>query len=176
MPSRFSAIPGAQGFQQSNPSVLSTVSLLGSLQVFHEAGGMVPLRERSVKLTSHLEALLERSKFWIPAERAGLLEDKDTSCGHNDQGIGFTIITPKDPAARGSQLSLLFFPSNGAVMPKVMEGLGARGVIGDSRKPDVIRLAPCALYNTMEEVERAVGVLEEVMGEIATVGVGLKKQ
>ena len=45
-------------------------------------------------------------------------------------------------------------------MPKVMDGLAQRGVVGDSRKPDVIRLAPCALYNTFEDVERAVEVLE----------------
>lgn len=166
MPPRFSAIPGAQGFQQSNPSVLAAVPLLGSLQIFHDAGGMTPLRQRSVNLTGRLEALLQRSKFWIPTERAGLLEDKDTNWAGSDQVFGFTIITPKDPAARGSQLSLLFFPPDGAVMPKVMQGLGARGLIGDSRKPDVIRLAPCALYNTQGEVERAVEVLEEVMEEI----------
>jgi len=37
MPPTFSPIRGAQGFQQSNPCILATASLLGSLQVFKEA-------------------------------------------------------------------------------------------------------------------------------------------
>lgn len=164
MPPQFQAIPGAQGFQQSNPSVLATASLIGSLQVFREAGGMIPLRERSLQLTGRLDALLRRSKWWIPPEVAALrVERKDDS----DSSIGFTIITPSDPASRGSQLSLLFLPADGRTMPSVMLGLAAHGVIGDSRKPDVIRLAPIALYNTMEDVERAAEVLEQVMREMA---------
>jgi kynureninase len=56
---KFKPIVGAQGYQQSNPSVLTTVSLLGSLQVFKAAGGMPVLRERSKVLTAHLERLLQ---------------------------------------------------------------------------------------------------------------------
>ncbi|KIP09114.1 hypothetical protein PHLGIDRAFT_126566 [Phlebiopsis gigantea 11061_1 CR5-6] len=162
MPPQFSAIPGAQGFQQSNPSVLATVSLLGSLQVFRAAGGMAPLRARSLRLTGHLEHLLHQSKFWIAPDVAGQIEQEDAASAV----FGFTIITPRDPASRGSQLSLVFLPTGGRTMPKVMGGLAERGVVGDSRKPDVIRLAPCALYNTFEEVERGVAVLEDVLGEL----------
>lgn len=161
MPPQFSAIPGAQGFQQSNPSVLATVSLLGSLQIFHEVGGMGPLRERSLRLTGYLEHLLQKSQFWIPPDVAGKTEQQ----GSGDI-FGFTIITPSDPSSRGSQLSLVFFPTGGKTMPKVMEALSARGVVGDSRQPDVIRLAPCALYNTFDDVERSASVLEEVLEEL----------
>ncbi|CAL1704841.1 unnamed protein product [Somion occarium] len=163
MPPKFKAIPGAQGFQQSNPSVLATVSLLGSLEVFHAAGGMHPLRERSLKLTGHLESLLHKSRWWVPPATAAARMERDDD---PDSSIGFTIITPTDPSSRGSQLSLVFLPANGRTMPAVMAELAARGVIGDSRKPDVIRLAPAALYNTWEDVERAVEVLEEVMLEL----------
>ncbi|KAJ3537384.1 hypothetical protein NM688_g6698 [Phlebia brevispora] len=158
MPPKFSAIPGAQGFQQSNPSVLATVSLLGSLEVFREAGGMIPLRNRSVHLTGYLEALLRKSKWWVSPEDAGRLE----STGSKEK-YGFTIITPSEPESRGSQLSLVFLPAGGELMPKVMEAMAERGVIGDSRKPDVIRLAPCALYNSFADVERTTTVLEEVL-------------
>ncbi|KAH8106698.1 kynureninase [Cristinia sonorae] len=156
MPPQFNAIPGAQGLQQSNPSAIAIAALLGSLQVFRDAGGIKPLRKRSLKLTGYLEALLHKSEFWVPPE----------AVANNDNKVGFTIITPTDTSARGSQLSLLFFPSDGRVMPKVLEGLAARGVIGDSRKPDVIRLAPCALYNNWEDIDRAVTGLEEVLGEL----------
>ena len=163
MPPKFNAIPGAQGFQQSNPSVLATVSLLGALQVFNDAGGMERLRERSLRLTGYLEELLQQSKYWLSPESVGQLELERS--GTNDT-YGFTIITPSDPTLRGSQLSLVFVPLGGELMPKVMEALSERGVIGDSRKPDVIRLAPCALYNTFEDVERSATVLEEVMGVV----------
>ena len=165
MPSHFSAIPGAQGFQQSNPSVFATVSLLGSVQLFREAGGMIPLRERSMKLTGYLEELLHKSRWWITPERAGqiqLLEDRGEEHGE----FGFTIITPQDPASRGSQLSLVFIPLGGRTMPGVAKLLEAQGVIGDTRKPDVIRLAPIALYSTFEDVERGTKVLEEVLTEV----------
>jgi kynureninase len=159
MPPQFSAIPGAQGFQQSNPSVLATVALLGALELFRAAGGMQPLRTRSLRLTGHLERLLQQSAFWIAPDVAGEVERQQEA----RDVFGFTIITPADPAARGSQLSLVFFPAGGRTMPKVMDALAQRGVVGDSRKPDVIRLAPCALYNTFEDAERAVEVLEEVL-------------
>lgn len=163
MPPLFSAIPGAQGFQQSNPSVLTTVSLLGSLQVFKHAGGMLPLRARSIKLTARLEERLHASKFWIPTDRAA------TEMNNPQADIGFTILTPTDPQARGSQLSLLFLPCNGTTMPKVMEGLAAYGVVGDSRRPDVIRLAPCALYTTFEDVDRGAEMLEKVLQALVKV-------
>ena len=48
-------------------------------------------------------------------------------------------------------------------MEKVDEGLKSWGVIGDERKPDVIRLAPTPLYNTFRECERAVEYLEKTL-------------
>ena len=51
MPPDFSPIRGAQGLQMSNPSVLGVASLLGSLQVFKEAGMVGRLRARSIELT-----------------------------------------------------------------------------------------------------------------------------
>lgn len=157
MPPHFSAIRGAQGFQQSNPSVLATVSLLGSLRIFEKAGGMIPLRARSLRLTGYLEALLRQSRFWIAPELVYKW------AGDNDRQIGMSIITPEDVQARGSQLSLVFLPLGQGMMPQVQEGLQRHGVIGDTRKPDVIRLAPCALYNTWEDVERTVKVLDDVL-------------
>ncbi|KAI0636839.1 kynureninase [Trametes polyzona] len=161
MPPHFKAIRGAQGFQQSNPSVLATVSLLGALEVFAAAGGMRAVRARSEHLTGHLDALLRRSRFYAPPERAF----------DGSAGLAVTVITPADPAERGAQLSLVFLPTGRGVMPRVLKGLEARGVVGDSRKPDVIRLAPAPLYNTFEDVERAVKVLEEVLEQVEKEGV-----
>jgi len=151
----FSGIRGAQGFQQSNPAALTIASLLGSLQVFEAAGMMQPLRERSVHLTGTLEKLLKASKFYIPLEQFSSTSEK-----------GFTIITPSDPDSRGAQLSLLFLPVGSGVMRKVSAGLKTWGVIGDERKPDVIRLAPAPLYNNLEDCRKAAEYLEKIMEEV----------
>lgn len=74
---------------------------------------------------------------------------------------GFTIITPRDPESRGSQLSLLFLPPNSDVMGRVFGALSAMGVVGDERRPDVIRLTPAPLYSTLGDCERAALCLEE---------------
>jgi len=165
MPPHFSAIPGAQGFQQSNAPVLAVTSLLGSLQIFKKVGMMGPLRQRSLRLTSELEIRLVKSKFYVPPDQvpahyllrsgAGGTEDSAEQCQP-----GFTIITPRDPESRGAQLSLLFLPPNSDVMDKVFSTLSAMGVVGDERKPSVIRLTPAPLYNTLGDCERAAACLE----------------
>lgn len=179
MPPRFRAIRGAQGFQQSNPSVLAAVSLLGALELFAAAGGMPAVRARSERLTGFLEALLRQSRFYAaPADAFAVAQPTGTKGTTGPRGakgeqdaVRVTIITPENVEERGAQLSLVFLPTGRGVMPRVLEGLERRGVVGDSRKPDVIRLAPAPLYNTFEDVERAVSVLEEVLAEIEKEGV-----
>lgn len=158
MPPDFSPIPGAQGFQQSNPSVLATVSLLGSLQVFRQVGMMRPLRERSVLLTAHLEVLLRQTGFYVPPDEAAK---------HSANGPPrFTIITPEERESRGAQLSLLFLPTMSDVMERILSYLESAGVIGDERRPDVIRLAPTPLYNTTRDCENAAEALKRAFEAI----------
>ncbi|KAF5365593.1 hypothetical protein D9758_003231 [Tetrapyrgos nigripes] len=161
MPPTFSPIIGAQGFQQSNPSVLACASLLGSLQVFKEAGMMVPLRERSIVLTGLLEKLLSESKYFVAS---GDLAQEDVA--NPNLNPSFTIITPRDPKSRGAQLSLLFLPVGSGLMMKVFNVLTSFGVIGDERDPDVIRLAPTPLYNDEEDCKQAARSLEIAFQEI----------
>lgn len=151
MPPEHSAIPGAAGYQQSNPSAILAVTLLGSLEQFTAAGGIETLRAKSTKLTAYLEGLLRSSKHFV-SNVSDIV----------DGFMAFTIITPREPERRGAQLSLLFLGGDG-VMPIVSDGLKKGGVIGDERRPDVIRLAPVPLYNTFEECRMAVIVLERVL-------------
>lgn len=51
-------------------------------------------------------------------------------------------------------------------MRSVFSGLKRRGVIGDEREPDVIRLAPAPLYNSFSDCERATEILEEVLAAL----------
>jgi len=148
----------------SNPSVLGVASLLGSLRVFKEAGMVERLRVRSIELTAHLEGLLVQSAYFVPphnaATRIPLASSTDPA---QHCRPAFTIITPSATNSRGSQLSLLFFSSDTKLMPKVQEGLRSYGVIADERHPDVIRLAPAALYNTIQDCKNAARYLEEVL-------------
>ena len=156
MPPKFSPIRGAQGFQQSNPSPIIVASLLGSLQIFKRAGMMGPLRERSVELTRALETLLKHSQFFIPSDHVS----KNTK-------RGFTIITPSETSQRGAQLSLLFLPTGSEVMRSVFKYFTENGVIGDEREPNVIRLAPTPLYNTLKDCEEAAAILEKAFNVMA---------
>lgn len=150
MPDVFDPIPGAQGFQQSNPSALITATLLGSLQVFQQAGGVKATREKAVRLTSYLEALFKRSPHYV----ANALPSSKAE---------FTIITPEARGARGSQLSLLFAEAS---MPIVFGEMIKRGVIGDERHPGIIRYAPIPLYCSFEDCRRTAELLEEVLGSL----------
>jgi kynureninase len=130
----FRPIPGAEGWQLSNPPILSLAAIRASLDVFTEAGGMDPLREKSLRLTGYLEWLLER-----------------------EVGDAVEILTPKDPAQRGCQLSIRVKSSGSGRI--VFEKLEASGVTCDWREPDVIRVAPVPLYNRYEEVYSFVEIL-----------------
>jgi kynureninase len=130
----FSPIDGAEGWQISNPPILSAAPLLASLDIFKRAT-LGRLREKSIALTGFLQALLE-----------GLLP------GQVD------IITPRGPDERGCQLSLaLVLPPH--IAKRCHDRLTTAGVIGDWREPDILRLTPVPLYNSYSDVFTAVDML-----------------
>jgi kynureninase len=128
----FIPVPSADGWQISNPPIFSMAPLRASLAIFSEAGGMESLRAKSMKLTGYLESLL-------------------TQVGSKK----ISIITPKNPDARGCQLSILSheYPK------KLHDELIAADVKCDFREPNVIRVAPTPLYNTFHEVWRFARIL-----------------
>jgi kynureninase len=130
----FHPIAGAEGWQVSNPPVLSAAPLLASLELFGRAG-LTRLHEKSVQLTAFMQRLLQ-----------------------SRLGAAVEIITPLDAAQRGSQLSMRLALSSAAAR-RCHERLTAAGVIGDWREPDTLRFAPIALYNSFSDVAAAVDAL-----------------
>ncbi len=134
----FHAIPGAQGWQLSNPPVLSMAPLLASLELF-AAAGIAALRAKSLALTGLLRRLIER-------RLAGWVE----------------VITPADGALHGCQLSLRLM-RDPADAKLCQQRLTAAGLIADWREPDILRVAPTPLYNTFSEVAEAVDLLARAL-------------
>jgi kynureninase len=131
----FRAVASADGWQLSNPPVLALAPLRASLDLFDEAG-TAALRAKSIELTGYLER-------WIDHAAGGRIE----------------ILTPRDPQARGCQLSLRAHERPREVFAALRE----RGVVADFREPDVVRVAPVPLYNSFHDVWRFGRALVEAL-------------
>jgi kynureninase len=134
----FVPIPGAEGWQLSNPPIFSMTPLIASLRLFQDAG-IERLRSKSVQMTAYLDFLLEVE-----------LEDK------------VTVFTPAETESRGCQLSLAL-AAGSEQGRQVFDRLSAQGVIADWREPDVIRVAPVPLYNSYGDVWRFAQILKEAL-------------
>jgi len=122
MPVAFQPTPGADGWQLSNPPILSLAPLRASLDIFRRAG-MPALCAKSRRLTGYLE--------WLVHTRLdGVLE----------------VLTPAEPERRGAQLSIRVVAGRERGRA-LFEHLLAHGFVIDWREPDVIRVAPAPLYN-----------------------------
>ncbi|RCW90176.1 kynureninase [Winogradskyella arenosi] len=131
----FDVLPGAEGWQLSNPPILSMAAIRASLDIFNEVG-LEKLIKKSKKLTGYFEFLLK-----------DLGEDT------------IRIITPENPEERGCQLSIQVLNADKALHDKLTEA----GVISDWREPDVIRCAPTPLYNSYEDVYNMVEQLKALL-------------
>jgi len=130
-------IPGAEGWQLSNPPILSMAAIKASLDMFNEVG-MEALRVKSKKLTGYFEFLINEL---------------------NNNKI--KIITPTHPEERGCQLSIQVKDADKSLHQKLTDV----NIITDWREPDVIRCAPVPLYNSFEDVYRMVEKLKEILSE-----------
>jgi len=126
---------GADGWQVSNPPILALAPLRASLELF-DAADMSALRAKSERLSGYLEFLLDR----LPAGK-------------------FEVMTPREPARRGCQLSLLVRDRP----REVLANLEREGVVCDFREPNVLRVAPVPLYNTFHDVWRFAEALRRAL-------------
>ena len=127
----FKPMYGAEGWQLSNAPVLGMAAHLASLDLFDEAG-MDRIGAKRDSMTAYLEFVIE-----------------DISEKNKDR-CTLEIITPKEVAKRGAQLSIVAHGQGKALFDE----LTRQGVIADWREPNVIRIAPAPLYNSYEDCYR----------------------
>jgi len=136
MENNFKAIGTAEGWQLSNPPVLSLAAIRGSLDTIDLAGGIGALRRKSLKLSQYLMDLIEA-----------------------ELGDSIHIITPREDEARGCQVSLMV-TVEGLDGKAMFDALEKNGVTTDWREPNVIRVAPVPLYNSFEDAFHFVRILK----------------
>ncbi|PTX64520.1 kynureninase [Melghirimyces profundicolus] len=135
MEHRLTPAGDAGAFQIGTPHILSLAPLIGSLEIFVEAG-IDRIREKSLKQTRYLMDLVEKE---MP-------------------GMNFSFGNPVEDHRRGGHVCLVHEEA-----VRISKSLKEKGVVPDFRAPDVIRLAPVALYTSYTEVWEAVRILKEIM-------------
>lgn len=131
----FDVMDGAEGWQLSNPPILSMAAIKASLDIFEKVG-MEALLKKSKKLTGFFEYLIKQIAT-------------DT----------IKIITPTKPNERGCQLSLQVKNADKNLHKKLTEN----NIITDWREPNVIRCAPVPMYTSFEDVFHMVKTLESLL-------------
>ena len=131
----FDVMEGAEGWQLSNPPILSMAAIKSSLDLFDEVG-MDALRQKSEKLTGYFEFLINE------------IDSDDIK-----------IITPSNSKERGCQLSIQVKNADKSLHKKLTEN----NIITDWREPNVIRCAPVPMYTSFEDVYRMVFILKGLL-------------
>ena len=131
----FDVMKGAEGWQLSNPPILSMAAIKASLDIFEKVG-MDVLLKKSKKLTGFFEFLI-----------------------HQIASDTIKIITPAHPNERDCQLSLQVKNADKNLHRKLTEN----NIITDWREPDVIRCAPVPMYTSFEDVYHMVKTLESLL-------------
>lgn len=134
----FSPAKGAGAWQISTVNLFSAAPLEGSLNMFLEAG-MDKIREKSLHQTEYMMFLIDNILAKEP--------------------YNFTIGTPREKSRRGGHVAL----EHATEAVRINEALKKRGVIPDFRFPNVIRLAPIALYTSYAEIWKVVQHVKEIM-------------
>ena len=127
--------PGVQGFLCGTPPILGMAALEAALDLWLEVD-LGAVRAKSVRLGDLLIRLV------------------DERCA----GLGLTVASPREGARRGSQVALRHPDGY-----RVVRALIDRGVVGDFRSPDIVRLGLAPLYLRHVDVWDAVETLREVL-------------
>ena len=125
---------GIERMRVGTPPVLQMAALDAALNIWDQVD-MNALRAASIALTERFIAGVE------------------ARCPQ------LTLASPRDPQERGSQVSFAFEQGYAA-----MQACIARNVVGDFRAPDIMRFGFCPLFIDDGDVDAAVDVIADVIG------------
>ncbi|WP_369145089.1 kynureninase [Streptomyces sp. R44] len=131
----YEAADGALRGRVGTPDILSMLALEAALDVW-DGVAVEDVRAKSLALT---DFFLECVEAYVPEGRV-------------------TSVTPGAHGERGSQVALRC-----ADAPAVMTELIKRGIVGDLRRPDILRFGFTPLYVGFADAERAARILAEVL-------------
>lgn len=129
--------PGIERMRIGTPPIVALSILDAALDAW-DAVDMAQVRPASIRLSERF------------------IHEVETRCPT------LTLASPRDPAARGSQVSF----AHPDAWP-IMQALIARGVIGDVRAPDILRFGFTPLYLSDADVVQAATIVGEVMRDDA---------
>jgi kynureninase len=131
----FVPVAGADGWQLTNPPILSAAPLRASLELF-DSVGFAALRRKSLVLSAYMEFMLRHTT--------------PRTC---------SVITPAATHERGCQLSIRI-PGDARGTAKALH---ERGFWCDFREPDVVRASPAPLFNRFAEAHAFAHALGEIL-------------
>ncbi|MGH1493480.1 MAG: kynureninase [Acidimicrobiales bacterium] len=137
MATEFVAMPTVESWQLSNAPILPMAALRASLDIIEAAGGVAALRQKSEQQIEFFDRRLAETL-----------------------GARIENITPQSLDERGCQYALRVTNGDGK---RVYDELQKAHVLCDWREPDVIRVAPVPLYNSFDDIERFVGILDGIV-------------
>ncbi len=109
-----------------------------------------------------IDLMLEAGMERVRAKSVALTEAFIALIGQECAGHGLELASPRDPLARGSQVSLRH--AHGYA---IMQALISRGVIGDYREPGILRFGFAPLYTRYADAWDAVAALRELLETFA---------
>lgn len=131
----FRPAKGAGALQIGTPHLLSLTPLDGALRL-HEEAGIERIRAKSLALTSFLRRITEA-----------------TLARH-----GVSIATPAEDSRRGGHIALIH--PDASRLSRALRGVG---VVPDFRPPNILRLAPVALYTSFHDCVEAIRRLHHLL-------------
>jgi len=127
--------PGIGQFLTGTPQIIGTVAVQEGARLLAEAG-IGRLRAKAVALTGYLIGLADA---WLAP-------------------YGVTVASPRQAERRGAHVTLAHPDAW-----RISQALIQRGVIGDYRTPDRLRLGPVPAYTRFTDVWDALDILRQIM-------------
>ena len=134
----FEKAANAGGWQISSPGIIASGGVEGGLEVILNAG-IQQIREKSLKLTNYLIELADHYLKEPPYD--------------------IRIGSPRNPNCRSGHIALI--REENAF--QICKALKENRIIPDFRPPNIIRIAPIALYNTYQDVWNVVQTIKKII-------------